>query len=57
VSSRIARRALAEKRGVAELVLEEKLLTQAEIDTLLRVDAMTAPSRIKFMKSAGNILG
>jgi aspartate ammonia-lyase len=54
-SSRIARRALAENRGVAELVLEEKLLTQAEIDTLLRIDAMTAPSRNKFMKSAGGI--
>ncbi len=46
-ASRIARRALAETRGVAELVLEEGLLTQAELDALLRVEAMTLPSRPK----------
>ncbi len=46
-SSRIAGRALAENRGVAELVLEEGLLTPAELDTLLRVEAMTLPSRPK----------
>ncbi len=44
-SSRIAKRALAENRGVAELVLEEGLLTPAELDRLLRIEAMTAPSR------------
>ncbi len=43
--SRIAKRALAENRGVAELVLEEKLLTAAELEHLLRVEAMTLPSR------------
>ncbi len=45
VCSRIAKRALAENRGVAELVLEEKLLTAAELEHLLRVEAMTLPSR------------
>ncbi len=44
-SSRIAKRALVEKRRVADIVLEEKLLTQAELDDLLRLEAMTRPSR------------
>jgi aspartate ammonia-lyase len=44
-SSRVARRALAEKRRVADIVLEEKLLTQAQLDDLLRLEAMTRPSR------------
>ena len=43
--SRIAKRALAEKRRVADLVLEEGLLTQAQIDQLLQLEAMTRPSR------------
>jgi aspartate ammonia-lyase len=46
-SSRVAKRALAEKRKVAEIVLEEGLLTLAELDELLRIEAMTAPSRAK----------
>lgn len=44
-SSRIARRALNEKRRVADIVLEENLLTQAQLDDLLRLEAMTRPSR------------
>jgi aspartate ammonia-lyase len=44
-SSRVAKRALAEKRRVADIVLEEKLLTPEQLDHLLRVEAMTAPSR------------
>ena len=43
--SRIAQRALAEKRRVSDLVLEEGLLTQAELDKLLQLEAMTRPSR------------
>jgi aspartate ammonia-lyase len=43
--SRIARRALAEKRRVSDLVLEEGLLTEAQLSELLRLDAMTRPSR------------
>ena len=43
--SRVAKRALKEKRRVADIVLEEKLLTQAELDDLLRIEAMTAPMR------------
>ena len=44
-SSRIAKRALHEKRRVADIVLEEGLMTAAELDQALRIDAMTAPSR------------
>src|SRR3546814_86424 len=44
-SSRIAKRALAEKRKVADIVLEEGLLECAELDELLRIEAMTAPSK------------
>ena len=43
--SRIAKRALAENRGVAELVLEEGLLTPEQLDALLQLEAMTRPSR------------
>ena len=45
-TSRIAKRALAENRSVAELVLEEKLLTEAELERLLELEAMTRPSRL-----------
>jgi len=44
-SSRVAKRALAEKRRVADIVLEEKLLTPEQLEHLLRIEAMTAPSR------------
>ncbi len=44
-SSRIAKRALVENRRVADVVLEEELLTQAQLDDLLRLEAMTRPSR------------
>jgi aspartate ammonia-lyase len=44
--SRIARRALAEKRTAAAIVLEEGLLTRARLNELLRLEAMTRPSRI-----------
>jgi aspartate ammonia-lyase len=44
-SSRIAKRALAEKRKIADIALEEKLLTPDQLMALLRVEAMTAPSR------------
>lgn len=44
-SSRVARRALAEGRKVAEIVLEEGLLSPDRLETLLRADNMTAPSR------------
>jgi aspartate ammonia-lyase len=44
-SSRVAKRALVEKRRVADIVLEEGLLTQAQLDDLLRLEAMTRPSR------------
>jgi aspartate ammonia-lyase len=44
--SRIARRALLENRRIADLVLEEGLLTEARIAELLRLEAMTRPSRV-----------
>ncbi len=46
-SSRVARRALTEKRTVAEVVLDEGLLTQAQLDELLQLEAMTRPHRGK----------
>ncbi len=44
-SSRIARRALAEGRRVADLVLEENLLTAERLAELMRPEMMTAPTR------------
>jgi aspartate ammonia-lyase len=44
-SSRVAKRALNEKRKVADIVLEEGLLTRQQLDELLKLEAMTAPSR------------
>jgi aspartate ammonia-lyase len=44
--SRIARRALDERRTVADIVLEEGLLTEARLNELLRLEALTRPSRI-----------
>jgi aspartate ammonia-lyase len=46
-SSRVARRALAEKRSVAEIVLDEGLLTKIQLNELLQLEAMTRPSRAK----------
>ncbi len=45
VCSRVAKQALAQKRRVADIVLEEKLLTPAQIERLFRPEAMTAPVR------------
>ncbi len=47
--SRLAKRALAEKRRIAELVLEEGLLTEAQLTELLKLEAMTRPSRAATM--------
>jgi aspartate ammonia-lyase len=46
VASRVAKRALGEGRGVREIVLEEALLDEARLDELLRIEAMTRPSRV-----------
>jgi aspartate ammonia-lyase len=43
--SRVAKQALAQKRRVADIVLEEKLLTPEQIERLFRPEAMTAPVR------------
>jgi aspartate ammonia-lyase len=51
-SSRIAKRALAEKRKVSDIVLEENLLTREQLESLLRIETMTAPSRAKSMRGA-----
>ena len=44
--SRIARRALNEQRTVADIVLEEGLLTETRLNELLRLETLTRPSRI-----------
>ena len=44
-SSRIAKRALKENRSVYDLVLEEKLLTQTELDQLLKPELMIQPHK------------
>ncbi|MNT76382.1 aspartate ammonia-lyase [compost metagenome] len=44
-ASRIARRALAEKRSISELVLEEGLLPAATLEELFDIEGMTAPTR------------
>jgi aspartate ammonia-lyase len=41
----VAKQALAQKRRVADIVLEEKLLTQEQMSRLFRPDAMTSPAR------------
>lgn len=46
-ASRVAKRAIAERRKVADIVLEEELLSKSELDELLRPESMIAPSRIK----------
>ena len=50
--SRIARRALDERRTVAEIVLEEGLLTEARLSELLRLETLTRPSRIVMAATA-----
>jgi aspartate ammonia-lyase len=45
--SRVAQRALAENRPVADLVLEDGLLTESQLDELLELEAMTRPSRVR----------
>ncbi|PNG26073.1 aspartate ammonia-lyase [Methylocella silvestris] len=44
--SHIARRALAEGRRVADIVLEEGLMTQTQLGDLLGIENMTRPSRM-----------
>ncbi|WP_245257422.1 aspartate ammonia-lyase [Methylocapsa acidiphila] len=44
--SRIAHRALNEGRTVAEIVLEERLLTEAQLSQVLKLETMTRPSRM-----------
>lgn len=44
-SSRIAKRALQERRSVYDLVLEEGLLTKEELDNLLRPELMIKPKK------------
>jgi len=51
-SSRVAKRALNERRKVADIVLEEGLLTREQLDELLKPEAMTAPSRARPAKPA-----
>ena len=41
----MARRALKENRSVADIVLEERLLTEDQLNQLLELEAMTRPAR------------
>jgi len=43
--SRVAKQALAQNRRVADILLEEKLLTPEQLSRLFRADAMTSPAR------------
>ena len=45
--SRVAKQALAQKRRVADIVLEEKLLTKGQMDRLFLPEAMTSPARAR----------
>jgi aspartate ammonia-lyase len=45
--SRVAKQALAQKRRVADIVLEEKLLTKEQMDRLFLPEAMTSPARAR----------
>ena len=47
VCSRVAKTALEENRSVVDIVLEEKLLTEAQVAQILRPESMTMPSRAK----------
>ena len=51
ISSRVAKRALNEKRKVADIVLEEGLLTREQLNDLLKLEAMTAPHRARSARS------
>ncbi|MFV0483795.1 MAG: aspartate ammonia-lyase [Bacteroidales bacterium] len=51
-SSRIAKKALAENKSVYDLILEEKLLTKNELDEILSIDRMIAPSAFIHKKNS-----
>ena len=50
-ASAVAREALATDRGVYELVLEKKLLSQQQLDEILSPDAMTKPRPMPVVRS------
>lgn len=52
-SSRVAQRALKENRSVADLVLEEGLLTSEQLNKLLELEAMIQPTRRQRVANAG----
>ena len=52
-SSRVARRALIEKKTVEAVILDEGLLTQVQLDELLQLEAMTRPHRAKVVVAKG----
>ena len=49
-SSKIARQALAENRSISDIVLEQKLLSKAELDNLLRPENMLTPQNLAEIK-------
>jgi len=50
--SRIAKRALDENRPIRDLILEEGLLSKDRLDAMLRIEALTQPSRIVVVQPA-----
>jgi aspartate ammonia-lyase len=55
ICSRIARRALDERRPVADIIREEGLLSDAQLTQLLAVETMTRPTRI--VRAAAKVPG
>jgi aspartate ammonia-lyase len=47
--SRIAKQALVQKRRVADIILEEKLLSPEQMDSIFRAEAMTIPLRARLL--------
>jgi fumarate hydratase class II len=52
-AARIVKKALAEKKGVPQVVLEEKLLTKKELDKILDPKRLTSPGLYKMGKTRG----
>lgn len=50
MSSHVAKRALAEGRRIADVVLEEQLLSSTELDAALRLENMIAPAKVKMTR-------
>ena len=50
VSTQLAKEAMEQNASVYQLVLDQKLLSKAELDNILAPENMVAPHKIKFKK-------